>query len=64
MVQLLFFFKFHYLFVNLFNCNCEQVIVAAVERCLDPIPLELPILDRLVQAKLAQLAQHREQDLI
>ncbi|CAJ1875587.1 unnamed protein product [Sphenostylis stenocarpa] len=33
---------------------CEQVIVAAVERCLDPIPLELPILDRLIQAKLAQ----------
>ncbi|KAL9332323.1 hypothetical protein ACSQ67_001933 [Phaseolus vulgaris] len=42
----------------------DEVIVAAVERCLDPIPLELPILDRLVQAKLAQLAQHREQDLI
>ncbi|QCD98283.1 hypothetical protein DEO72_LG6g3002 [Vigna unguiculata] len=32
----------------------DEVIVAAVERCLDPIPLELPILDRLIQAKLAQ----------
>ncbi|KAK7379043.1 hypothetical protein VNO80_04495 [Phaseolus coccineus] len=39
----------------------DEVIVAAVERSLDPIPLELPILDRLVQAKLAQ---HRKQDLI
>ncbi|KAG2406529.1 Vacuolar protein [Vigna angularis] len=39
----------------------DEVIVAAVERCLDPIPLELPILDRLIQAKLAQ---HKEFDLI
>ncbi|OMO74055.1 protein fat-free-like protein [Corchorus olitorius] len=29
----------------------DEVIVAAAERCLDPIPLEPPILDRLVQAK-------------
>jgi hypothetical protein len=31
-----------------------QVIVATAERCLDPIPLEPPILDKLVQAKLAK----------
>ncbi|KAJ0051669.1 hypothetical protein Pint_00870 [Pistacia integerrima] len=30
------------------------VIVAASERCLDPIPLEPPILDKLIQAKLAK----------
>ncbi|XP_074316026.1 vacuolar protein sorting-associated protein 51 homolog [Silene latifolia] len=30
----------------------DEVIVAAAERCLDPIPLESPVLDRLVQAKL------------
>uniref|UniRef100_A0A7N0VG53 Vacuolar protein sorting-associated protein 51 homolog n=1 Tax=Kalanchoe fedtschenkoi TaxID=63787 RepID=A0A7N0VG53_KALFE len=30
----------------------DEVIVAASERCLDPIPLEPPILDRLIQAKL------------
>ncbi|MBA0688897.1 hypothetical protein Goari_006659, partial [Gossypium aridum] len=28
----------------------DEVIVAASERCLDPIPLEPPILDRLIQA--------------
>jgi hypothetical protein len=32
----------------------EQVIVGASERCLDPIPLEPPILDKLIQAKLAK----------
>ncbi|XWS46561.1 hypothetical protein CRYUN_Cryun14cG0078400 [Craigia yunnanensis] len=31
----------------------DEVIVVASERCLDPIPLEPPILDRLIQAKLA-----------
>lgn len=28
--------------------------VAAAERCLDPIPLEQPILDKLIQAKLTK----------
>ncbi|KAB1210132.1 hypothetical protein CJ030_MR6G022744 [Morella rubra] len=32
----------------------DEVIVAGSERCLDPIPLEPPILDRLIQAKLAK----------
>lgn len=32
----------------------DEVVVAASERCLDPIPLEPPILDRLIQAKLAK----------
>ncbi|KAK3011239.1 hypothetical protein RJ639_010694 [Escallonia herrerae] len=32
----------------------DEVIVAAAERCLDPIPLEQPILDKLIQAKLAK----------
>ncbi|KAG6704114.1 hypothetical protein I3842_07G120300 [Carya illinoinensis] len=32
----------------------DEVIVNASERCLDPIPLEPPILDRLIQAKLAK----------
>lgn len=31
-----------------------QVIVATAERCLDPIPLEPPILDKLIQAKLTK----------
>lgn len=35
-----------------------QVIVAAAERCLDPIPLEPPILDKLIQAKLAKTREH------
>lgn len=30
----------------------DEVINAAVERCLDPIPLEPPVLDRLIQVKL------------
>ncbi|GMI66635.1 modified transport to the vacuole 16, UNHINGED, vacuolar protein sorting 51 [Hibiscus trionum] len=32
----------------------DEVIVAASERCLDPVPLEPPILDKLVQVKLAK----------
>lgn len=32
----------------------EQVIVSSAERCLDPNPLEPPVMDRLVQAKLAK----------
>ncbi|KAL9435548.1 hypothetical protein AB3S75_021759 [Citrus x aurantiifolia] len=32
----------------------DEVIVAAAERCLDPIPLEPPILDKLIQAKLTK----------
>ncbi|XP_048233421.1 vacuolar protein sorting-associated protein 51 homolog [Ricinus communis] len=32
----------------------DEVIVGASERCLDPIPLEPPILDKLIQAKLAK----------
>ncbi|KAJ7977655.1 vacuolar protein sorting-associated protein 51-like [Quillaja saponaria] len=32
----------------------DEVIVAAAERCLDPIALEPPILDKLVQAKMAK----------
>ncbi|KAF9688161.1 hypothetical protein SADUNF_Sadunf02G0168300 [Salix dunnii] len=32
----------------------DEVIVGASERCLDPIPLEPPILDKLIQVKLAK----------
>ncbi|MED6169089.1 Vacuolar protein sorting-associated protein 51 [Stylosanthes scabra] len=32
----------------------DEVIVATAERCLDPIPLEPPILDKLIQTKLAK----------
>ncbi|XP_019441303.1 PREDICTED: vacuolar protein sorting-associated protein 51 homolog [Lupinus angustifolius] len=32
----------------------DEVIVATAERCLDPIPLEPPILDKLIQIKLAK----------
>ncbi|XP_057966548.1 vacuolar protein sorting-associated protein 51 homolog [Malania oleifera] len=32
----------------------DEVIVAAAERCLDPIPLEAPILEKLMQAKLSK----------
>ncbi|KAK3042977.1 hypothetical protein RJ639_000954 [Escallonia herrerae] len=35
----------------------DEVIVAAAERCLDPIPLEQPILDKLIQAKLAKTSE-------
>lgn len=44
-----------------FGTSFVQVIVAAAERCLDPIPLEPPILDKLIQAKLAKT---REQNLV
>ncbi|KAL2345473.1 hypothetical protein Fmac_006758 [Flemingia macrophylla] len=36
----------------------DEVIVASVERCLDPIPLEPPILDKLIQAKMAKHKEH------
>ncbi|XP_050237497.1 vacuolar protein sorting-associated protein 51 homolog [Mercurialis annua] len=36
----------------------DEVIVGASERCLDPIPLEPPILDKLIQAKLAKKKEH------
>ncbi|KAL1142817.1 hypothetical protein V6Z11_A11G120700 [Gossypium hirsutum] len=36
----------------------DEVIVAASERCLDPIPLEPPILDKLVQVKLSKSKEH------
>ncbi|KAL1550289.1 Vacuolar protein sorting-associated protein 51 [Salvia divinorum] len=32
----------------------DEVIVSSAERCLDPNPLEPPVMDRLVQAKLAK----------
>ncbi|THG18923.1 hypothetical protein TEA_018219 [Camellia sinensis var. sinensis] len=35
----------------------DEVIVAAAERCLDPVPLEIPILDRLIEAKLAKTSE-------
>uniref|UniRef100_A0A5B7AYV3 Vacuolar protein sorting-associated protein 51 homolog n=1 Tax=Davidia involucrata TaxID=16924 RepID=A0A5B7AYV3_DAVIN len=35
----------------------DEVIVAAAERCLDPIPLEPPILDKLIQAKLTKTSE-------
>lgn len=42
---------------NLLPCLFEQVIVAAAERCLDPISLDQPILDKLIQAKLAKTSE-------
>ncbi|KAI4349737.1 hypothetical protein L6164_010297 [Bauhinia variegata] len=39
----------------------DEVIVAAAERCLDPVPLERPILDKLM---LAKLAKTREQNTV
>ncbi|KAM5575996.1 vacuolar protein sorting-associated protein 51 [Rosa sericea] len=39
----------------------DEVVVATAERCLDPTPLEPPILDRLMQAKLVKT---REQNLL
>lgn len=35
-------------------CAYPQVNNAAHERCLDPIPLEPPIIDKLIQAKLTK----------
>ncbi|KAF3771772.1 Vacuolar sorting-associated protein, partial [Nymphaea thermarum] len=32
----------------------DEVCVAAAERCLDPIPLEPAILEKLIQAKLSK----------
>ncbi|XP_057424291.1 vacuolar protein sorting-associated protein 51 homolog [Lotus japonicus] len=32
----------------------DEIIIGTAERCLDPIPLEPPILDKLIQAKLAK----------
>ncbi|GMH20902.1 hypothetical protein Nepgr_022744 [Nepenthes gracilis] len=37
----------------------DEVIIAAAERCLDPIPLEPSILDRLIQAKLEKTQEHK-----
>ncbi|KAK7356331.1 hypothetical protein VNO80_15600 [Phaseolus coccineus] len=39
----------------------DEVIVATAERCLDPVPLEPPILDKLIRAKLAKT---EEQDTV
>ncbi|XP_065860334.1 vacuolar protein sorting-associated protein 51 homolog [Euphorbia lathyris] len=39
----------------------DEAIVGASERCLDPVPLEPAILDKLIQAKLAK---KREQDTV
>ncbi|KAF7818136.1 vacuolar protein sorting-associated protein 51-like protein [Senna tora] len=36
----------------------DEVIVATAERCLDPVPLEPPILDKLIQAKLTKTKEH------
>ncbi|KAL6499468.1 hypothetical protein OROGR_027378 [Orobanche gracilis] len=35
----------------------DEVIVSSAERCLDPIPLEPPVLERLLQAKLAKTSE-------
>ncbi|XP_050379239.1 vacuolar protein sorting-associated protein 51 homolog [Argentina anserina] len=37
----------------------DEVVVATAERCLDPTPLEPPILDRLIQAKLAKSKEQK-----
>ncbi|BBH02642.1 Vps51/Vps67 family protein [Prunus dulcis] len=41
----------------------DEVIVAAAERCLDPIPLEPAILDKLIQAKLAKTKEQNPNTL-
>lgn len=41
-----------------FVYSCAQVNNAAHERCLDPIPLEAPILDKLISAKMAKNRDH------
>lgn len=38
----------------------DEVIVSTAERCLDPIPLEPPVLDRLVQAKLPKTSEQNQ----
>lgn len=43
-----------------FGCGHLQVCSAASERCLDPVPLEVSILDRLVQAKRAKIESSKE----
>ncbi|GFY98664.1 Vps51/Vps67 family (components of vesicular transport) protein [Actinidia rufa] len=45
------------------NFLLDEVIVAAAERCLDPIPLEPPILDKLIQAKLAKTSEQSPSSL-
>ncbi|KAL3849675.1 hypothetical protein ACJIZ3_011557 [Penstemon smallii] len=35
----------------------DEVIIGTAERCLDPTPLEPPVLDKLVQAKLAKASE-------
>ena len=42
-----------YLFL-FFEKYAGQVNNSAHERCLDPVPLEVPIIDKLIQAKLAK----------
>ncbi|KAG7557921.1 hypothetical protein ISN44_As11g038560 [Arabidopsis suecica] len=42
----------------------DEVIVAASERCLDVIPLEPPILDKLIQAKLAKSKEHNNNNTV
>lgn len=46
--------KLYFLFSLSVKYVAAQVSVAAAERSLDPIPLEHPILDKLIQAKLAK----------
>eukprot|EP00249_Psilotum_nudum_P007543 c20645_g1_i1 orf=513-2891(-) len=41
------------------NFLLDEVCAAAAERCLDPIPLEPAILDKLIQAKKAKILQSR-----
>ena len=38
-------------------CFDLQVVVAAAERCLDPVPLDQPILDKLIQVKVAKSSE-------
>ncbi|CDP17074.1 unnamed protein product [Coffea canephora] len=35
----------------------DEVVVAAAERCLDPVPLDQPILDKLIQVKVAKSSE-------
>lgn len=35
----------------------DEVVVAAAERCLDPVPLDQPILDKLIQVKVAKTSE-------
>ncbi|KAK4492632.1 hypothetical protein RD792_003450 [Penstemon davidsonii] len=38
----------------------DEVIIGTAERCLDPTPLEPPVLDKLVQAKLAKASEQSQ----